>query len=341
MSGSGLGHAAAAITLVVFMAGCSVAATLAPAASGAASSGSPTTAASTATPWATSFATTAAPASATGSGGRLIVLADGPDGGPGLWALGSDSRWTSLAATPGATAMGRYGEAVAIATGAGVEVRRGPDFSIAATSTTLKWPGGTPTPIVADLDVAAGGRTALVTSNGGTYGYAVVGTDGTVTPLTPAPTQPFTPIVSWIDGSRLLVLSTDNLQESRLAVVDPVAHTIDSARAPAGVHFFAVSSDGKTVAAATENAIYAGPLAAFTRAAAPAPIATLADAQVVWALALDESGSKLFMLSGLLGSDGTVGTVHEVGYTRSGPAWTRFLDSGVPFGRAIDQVYLP
>ena len=271
----------------------------------------------------------------------MIVLADGPDGGRSLWSLGSDSHWTSVAATPGATALGRYGDAVAIAIGARVEVRRGPDFSVAATSTALRWPGDAPAPTVADLDVAEGGRTALVTSNDGTFGYALAGADGTVTPLAPSPTQPFTPIVAWIDGSRLLALSTDDLQVSRLAVVDPVAHTIDSARAVAGVRFFAASSDGKMVAVATESAIYAGSLATFTATSPPAPIATLADAQVVWALALDESGSKLFMLSGLLASDGTVDSVLELGYVRVGSGWTRFLDSVVPFGRAIDQAYLP
>jgi hypothetical protein len=192
-----------------------------------------------------------------------------------------------------------------------------------------------------DLAVGPGGRTALVTSDEGAFGYAVAGPDGIVTALTPAPEQPFSPLVAWLDTTRLLALSTDAEQVSGLAVVDTAAHRMDVARGLSGVRVFAASSNGKIVAAATENAIYAGPLASFTSATAPTSIVALAEGQVVWALALDTSGARLFMLSGTIAADGSIGDVRELGYAGQGSNWQKVLDSAVPFGRAIGQVHLP
>jgi hypothetical protein len=61
---------------------------------------------------------------------------------------------------------------------------------------------------------------------------------------------------------------------------------------------------------------------------------------VVWALALDAGGSRVFMLSGTVAADGTVGSIHELGYARQGSAWVKVLDVPVPFGRAVGQVCL-
>jgi hypothetical protein len=103
---------------------------------------------------------------------------------------------------------------------------------------------------------------------------------------------------------------------------------------------FALSADRKSVAAATEMAVYAGPFLTIAGSSVPPPIVTLAEGQVVWALALDTSGSRLFLLSGSIAGDGSIGDVHELGYARQGSSWQKVLDSAVPFGRAVGQVYL-
>jgi hypothetical protein len=269
------------------------------------------------------------------------VLAVGSDGKTGLWALGPDERWSVVAPAPGATALGRSPDDVAVAVGGEIEVRTGPNLSASASAATLKWPGGSPSAPIVAVDISAAGEIALATADDNAVGFAVAGADGTVTALTPAPTQPFTVGIAWLDESRLVVVSTDNRQVSRLAIVDSIAHSIEPAAALAGVRVVAVSADGRTIAAATGTAIYAGPLSTFQGTSAPAPIDSLGPAQVVWAPALDSGGSRLSMLSGTVASDGTVGSVHEIGYALEGPGWTKVLDLAVPFARVIGQVYQP
>jgi hypothetical protein len=317
-SGSGFGFAAAAAAVVVSIAGCST--------------GSP--------PTATTAGATLSQPTPVSAGGRLIVLAAGPNGGRGLWSLSPDYHWTALADTPTATAIGRTADGLAVVTSAGVEVRKASDLSKPATVMTLKWVGKKPAAPIVGVDYSAAGKAALVMADDTTLSYAVAGLDGTVAALTPAPTQSFSPLVAWLDEGRLLVLSTDNQQVSMLAVIDVAAHTMDQSGGLSGVRVFALSQDRRSIAAATETAVYAGPFLTIAGSSVPAPIVTLAEGQVVWALALDTSGSRLFLLSGSIAADGSVGGVHELGYTRQGSSWQKVLDSAVPFGRALGQVYL-
>jgi hypothetical protein len=94
------------------------------------------------------------------------------------------------------------------------------------------------------------------------------------------------------------------------------------------------------VAAATEHAIYVGAAATLMGQAPPPAAVTLDESQVVWALTLDAAGSHMFMLSGTMAEDGTVGSIREVGYARQASAWIKVLDSSVPFTRGIGQVWL-
>lgn len=273
-------------------------------------------------------------------GGRLVVLADGQNSGRGLWSLGPDSHWASQGDTPTATAIGRTAGGLALVTDAGVEVRKGSELSKPGSFTTIRWASAEPTAPIVGVDYSPTGKAAFVMADDSTLGYAVAGVDGTVAALSPAPTQSFSPLVAWLDENRLLVLSTDNRQVSRLAVIDVAAGTMTAAGALSGVRVFATSVDGKTVAAATEGAVYVAPFDNFAGSRSPERIVTLADRQVVWGLALDGTGSGLFLLSGSIGEDGSIGDVHELGYRRQGSSWQKVLDSAVPFGRAIGQVYL-
>ncbi len=274
-------------------------------------------------------------------GGRLVVLGDGVDGGLGLWALDSTFQWTALGPAPDAVALGRTADGIAVATGQQVDLRPRSDVSHPGSLTSLKWPGTGPTSPIAALDGSPTGKLAIVTADAQSLGYAIAATDGSITALAPAPTQSFTPLVAWLDDTRLLVLATDNQQVSRLAVVDSGAHTIKLATALGGIRVFGVSADRQTIAAATEAAIYAGPLVAFTGQTPAQPVATLAAGQVVWALAPDADGSRVFALSGTMAPNGEVGAIHEIGYARAGSGWARVLDTPMPFQRALNQVYLP
>lgn len=341
MSKTGSGFGLALIAVVALLsAGCSTRSKPSVASNG------PTMASSgTATPTITpSPARTAATAVAQQTpvvdGGRLVVLADGQNGVRGIWSLGPDFHWASQGSTPTATAIGRTAGGLALATDAGVEVRKGSELSKPGSLTTIRWAGAEPTAPIVGVDYSSAGKAAFVMADDSTLGYAVAGIGGTVAALTPAPTQSFSPLVAWLDENRLLVLSTDNRQVSRLAVIDVAARTMTPAGALAGVRVFAASTDGKTVAAATEGAVYVAPFDGFTGSRSPEQIVTLADRQVVWGLALDRTGSSLFLLSGSIGESGSIGDVHELGYTRQGLSWQKALDSAVPFGRAVGQVYL-
>lgn len=299
---------------------------------------SPSTAAS---PSAAAFLSATASTSLSGDGAAgLIVLADGVNGGVGLWTLDAASNWVVLGATPGATALGRTADGVAIATGHDVDLRPGSNLRQAGTVRSLKWPGAAPTAPIVALDASPAGKLAFATADEGGVDYALAALNGTVTGLSPAPTQSFTPLVAWLDEARLLVLATDDTQASRLAVVDTAAHAMTPARAMSGVRVFGLSADRQTVAAATEHAIYVGTVATLMGQAPPSAAVTLDDAQVIWALTLDAAGSHIFMLSGTMAEDGTVGSIHELGYARQASGWTKMLDSSVPFTRGIGQVCL-
>jgi len=324
-----LQHGAVLATVALLNSGCAV--------------GSASTSPSSSSPAAptSSFAATPGAEQSPGASGRLIALADGVDGGPGLWALDSASRWTVVAPTLGATGMGRIAQGIVIAKGSEVDLRSAADLTKSIGHVSVKWPSvSSGTPIVA-LDGSAGGKIAIVGTDADKPYYALAETDGTTTTLAGAPTQSFTPLVAWLDETRLLVLSMDNLEQSRLAVLDSGSHQLNNAQALLGVRWFAVSPDRGTIAVATASAIYVGSAATILGASAPQPIIALGASEVVWDMTLNATGSRLFTLSGTVGADGTVGSIHEVGYARGSGGWSKVLDAAVPFGRAIAQVYLP
>jgi hypothetical protein len=170
-----------------------------------------------------------------------------------------------------------------------------------------------------------------------------VAADGGITALDPAPNQPFAPLAAWLDDARLLVLSTDRFQESRLAVVNLITKTIQQSSALSGVRFFCVSPDRRYVSAATASAVYAGPIETFLGSSSPPAIETLdpSTPTFVWALAFDDAGTRLAMLSATLTPDGRPTKVREIGYANVSSSWTKVFDSPTPFGLAYDQVWLP
>jgi hypothetical protein len=273
------------------------------------------------------------------SGARLVVLASAGAGAKELWVLTAAGSWQDAGAVSGATALSRSGTGVAIAFGHGVQVRAAGDLSHAAGQTALTWPGLAPTAPIVGLD-ATDASLAFVTGDDTTMAYATATTDGTVTPVTPAPSQSFSPMVARLDSSHLVVMTMDGNQVSRLAVIDTANHTITTSKALGGIRDFALSADRQIVAVATAGGAYTSSVSDFMAGKAPKQVATVQGASVVWGLALDATGSQLYLLSGTVASDGTVGSVHELGYTRQGSGWTRSMDSATPFASAVDQVCL-
>lgn len=327
------GLVATGLAVTVAVSGCAAGQTPGPAA--------PSPAASDPLPTST-VAASPSPSSSTGTASTreiLVVLADGPDGVRGLWTLDANANWGHVASTPGATALGAAPGGVALASETGIEVRRTDNLTKTSSITALKW--AAPLPVL-DVDIANSGKIAVAAGDvgAGITQYATAGADGVVALLTGAPVQSFTPLVAWLGENKLLVLSTDKQQISRLALLDPASQKLDTAQSLSGVRVFAASGDSRTIAAATATSIYVLPIADLDGTAAPAPVAALAEAGVVWAMALDETGSRLWMLSGDVGGDGSVGSVREFGYTRVGGAWQKVVDVAVPFKRGLDQVYV-
>ena len=320
-----VGSLAAVAVVALVTAGCAAGATTKPSASPAAApsvapslTGSPTTAVSP----------------------QLLVLADGIQGGKGLWSLDAAGKWTVVTSTPTATALGRTADGIAIASTHQVDVRPASALSKPGQITTLKWSAATPGAPVVSVDGSPAGKLAIATADEHTLGYGLAAADGSVTTMSPAPTQSFTPIVAWLDESRLLVLTMDNRQESRLALVTLGSKTVETSSSILGATVFAVSSDQRSVAVATENAVYAGPVATFLNGSRPEQVVTLTGAQVVWAISTNAAGTEVFMLAGTAAADGTLTSFHELGYSKQGAVWTKVMDSPAPFATAVSQVCL-
>ena len=271
---------------------------------------------------------------------QLVVLAHGAAGSTSLWSLDTSGRWVALGATPNATALGRTPDGIAVVTAHEVDFRPISDLTHGGRLTTLKWSAAAPAAPVVSLDSSPAGRLAIATADEHSLGYGLVDTDGNVVAMAPAPTQSFTPLVAWLDETRLLALSTDNQQVSRLAVVNVAMHSVETSTAVIGITVFGVSSDGRSVAVATESTVYEGPVASLLSGTQPQQIVTLADSQIVWALSMDAAGTKVFMLSGTEAADGTVSSFHELGYARQGTSWVKIFDVAAPFETAISQVCL-
>jgi hypothetical protein len=262
-------------------------------------------------------------------------------GGVGLWQFHAPDKWVAVGATPGATAVARTVDGVALVAGRNVELRSAADLARTADAISLEWPAAaSPQPVVA-VDRAPGGNLALVTSDGSSVAYAVASADGRVTVLQPAPAESFTPLVAWLDDTRLLVLSTDNQQVSALAVIDTAAGTMTPIRTIGGIDFFALSSDRVTLVASTQQDIFVAPVSEWIAGAQPQKIASVGAVRVIWSLALDSNGTNLALLSGAVSADGHVSQVHEVGYTRGASAWSQSFDNAAPFSTSRGQVWVP
>ena len=270
----------------------------------------------------------------------VIVMADGVQGGIGLWRFQAPDKWTAVGATPGATAVARTADGVVLVAGKSVELRSSADLTRAAATISLEWPAAASSEPVVAVDRAPGGKLALVTSDGSSAAYAVATADGTVTVLQPAPTQSFTPLIAWLDDTRLLVLSTDKDQVSRLAVVDTAAATMTPINTIGGIDSFAVSADRMTLVAATEGDIFVAPVSEWIAGAQPQKIASVGASSVIWGLALDKSGIGLAMLSGTASADGRVGNIHEVGYAKGGSTWSQSFDAPAPITSAKGQAWV-
>lgn len=270
----------------------------------------------------------------------VIVMADGVQGGIGLWRFQVPDKWTVVGATPGATSMAPTADGVVIVAGRYVEVRSSSDLTRAATTISLEWPTAASSDPVVAVDRAPDGKLALVTSDGSNADYAVATAAGTVTVLQPAPTESFTPLIAWLDDTRLLVLSTDRQQVSRLAVIDTAAATMTPITTIGGIDFFAVSADRMTLVASTEGDIFVAPVSEWIAGAQPQKIGSVVASSVIWGLALDKSGTHLAMLSGTVSADGRVGNIREVGYAKGGSTWVQSFDAPAPITTARAQAWV-
>src|ERR1035437_6879159 len=91
--------------------------------------------------------------SAASSSASLIVLADGVQGGIGLWRFQAPDKWTAIGATPGATAVARTVDGVVLVAGRNVELRSAADLARTAATIRLEWPAS-----ASSQSVVAGNR---------------------------------------------------------------------------------------------------------------------------------------------------------------------------------------
>jgi hypothetical protein len=235
-----------------------------------------------------------------------------------------------------ATAIASGPNGVVVASGQSIETLR-IDLSVAS-SVSLRWPGSAPGGEAAALGLSPRGRIGLAVNDAGGVSYATAGGDGRVTDVTPAATPPFTPLIGWLDESRMVVLSTDDRQVSRLAVGNSPAE-LTPLTALSGCRWFAVSGDGGTIAASTESGVFAGPSSSWVSGQAPAQVALIADGNVAWDLALDRSGTRLAFLTGRVADDGTVTQIHELAFAYRSGTWQQTEDVAVPFVKVRGQAW--
>jgi hypothetical protein len=280
-------------------------------------------------------------ASIPGAGGAptLIVLADGVNGGEGLWKLGADGTWTTIGPIADGQAIARDGSIITIARAGTLETRSVTTPGQTATTLPLKWTGFAPSAPIVAVDRSITGSTALVAAGSQTLSYAIAGADGTAIAMQGAPTESFTPLVGWLDADRVVVLSQGNDETSRIVVVNLSKQSSATIKTLSGVRYFALSGDRASVAAATDSGVYLGQVSAWLGGTQPAQIVALGPSQVVWDLCLDQAGTQLAMLSGSVADDGTVSDIHELGYTRTSSGWDKTFDAAVPFTKSLGQAW--
>ena len=190
------------------------------------------------------------------------------------------------------------------------------------------------------VDRSDAGVTAIAVSESGGLAFQLVAADGSTGELSPAPESPFGPSVAWVDSERLAVLSDDARQIPRLAVVDTKKHEIVLLSGLGGVRVFALSPDRRTLAAATESAVYVAPVGDWLGDEEPSRMVSLDPLQVVWDLALSATARASPCCPARRTQAASSTDIHEITYVRSGSSWSKQTDSAVPFSRAVGQVWL-
>lgn len=273
---------------------------------------------------------------------QLYVLGADAAGHRGLWAFAAPDRWWQVAGAATATALARFGDAVAVAGPGYVEiVRPGGAGEATPAALPLAWPSGAAGAAVVDFDRSPGGRIVLVAATDADPAYFLAEPGLKVAPLNPAPVQPLTPAVAWLDDSRLLAISTDAAEVSRVVEIVPGAASYVQTSSVSGVRDLAVSGDRATVALATATRIFAGDVPALFGKGSLAEVAAVPDGSVAWGLALDDDGAALAFLEGAVGPDGIVGDVHLRTFARAGDGWTPVRDAAVQLSTALDVVWAP
>jgi hypothetical protein len=270
----------------------------------------------------------------------LLVLADGIEGGTGLWSLDASGQWKSLEAIADGRAIARDGNVITIAHAASLETRSVSEPETAGTTVPLTWTSAKPSAPIVAVDRSIMGSTAIAAAEGQSMTYGIASPEGTVIPLQGAPDDSLTPLVTWLDAHQILVLTNGKEQVSRIVALNVSKRTGVTIQKLTGVRWFAVSADLKTIAAATESGIFTGPVAYWLSGGEPAQSIALDASQVVWALALNQDGTQLAMLSGTVASDGSVSNVSELGYEKVGSTWTRTFNKPVPFTQCLGQVWV-
>jgi hypothetical protein len=327
-------RAAAVMALALLAAGCSAAAvneppsaTDSPSATEVGPSSAPSTAMSQAV-------ASADPRSGPAAG--LVVL--GGPAGPSLWTYSPSSGWSSQAAFGGAEAIASVDGGVLVVGSDTGEFRPAGDLAAASRSLSLQWPPGSSAIVISALSVSPSGRLAFALSSDGTVAYATATPPGVVSPLETPGSQPFAPLVAWIDDDRRLVLTMHAGQQSRLSVLsEPDAY--QELTAVDGCRWFAVSGDGQTIVVATDSAVLVGDTQAWLSNEAPAQVAAIASGDIVWNLAVDASGRRLALLSGAVGEDGAVAAPRELVYERTDGSWTLSLDVAAPSAGVLGQAW--
>jgi hypothetical protein len=268
---------------------------------------------------------------------RLMLLTDASE----LWVVDLNGVWARAGSVAGARAITRDGRQIALATASGVESRDMKAASSPGKTTAVEWGSDSTGAYPGAVDVSDGGAVAAGVVMDDAIQIVVAGAGSSkATAVSPAPSSPFAPSVAWLDASRLLVLSTDARQISRLAVVDTSAHTMQAFAGSEGVRTFSLSPDRKTVAVATQAGVYVALVADLPGGKTPAIAVPVADTDVAWALAMDATGSRLAVLTATPAADGSIGAAKEVVFELRSGTWTKLLDSPAPTAGVRGQVWL-
>jgi hypothetical protein len=269
----------------------------------------------------------------------LVVLADAVQGGYGLWQTDGKS-WTAVASIPTGNAMTAIPGGILVANGPSIETRMATNLGKVSSSLILSGSRGALTTEIAAMSQSPGGKLAIATGSDTAFSYFTATRDGALTALAGAPESSFEARLAWLDDARLLVLSTDTQQVSRIGVLDTASGKLSTLGGLTGCRDFSLSGDGQMIAAATESGIYADSTSAWQAGNEPQKVAASADFGVVWGLALDQSGGSLAVLAGTVAADGSVSDVHELIYTKGDDGWTQTVDLAAPFTTARAQVWL-